>query len=185
MPNNIYLKPLSKSNLSPFQKWINDPISIQYSLSLFSKLHTASEIESWFISLLSDTKNINLGIFISKTDELIGYTGICNISETNQSAEFFIFIGERSQWNKGYGSITTKLIIDLAFSKYNLNRLMLTVSEPNIGAIKTYNKAGFIQEGILRQACLRNGEFHNKIIMAILKQLTAQENLGLLIVKGI
>jgi RimJ/RimL family protein N-acetyltransferase len=46
---------------------------------------------------------------------------------------------------------------------------MLTVSEPNIGGIKAYENAGFKIEGRLRQACYRNGEFHDKIVMAVLK----------------
>jgi RimJ/RimL family protein N-acetyltransferase len=34
---------------------------------------------------------------------------------------------------------------------------MLTVSEPNVGGVKAYAKAGFKLEGRLREACLRNG----------------------------
>lgn len=46
---------------------------------------------------------------------------------------------------------------------------MLTVSAKNIGAIKAYTNANFKVEGIMRQAFYRDGEFHNKIIMSILR----------------
>jgi RimJ/RimL family protein N-acetyltransferase len=49
------------------------------------------------------------------------------------------------------------------------NRVFLTVSEPNIGGRKAYKNAGFKFEGQLRQACLRDNEFHDKIIMSVLK----------------
>ena len=46
---------------------------------------------------------------------------------------------------------------------------MLTVSEKNLGAIKAYKNANFKTEGIMRQAFYRDGNFHDKIIMSILK----------------
>jgi len=46
---------------------------------------------------------------------------------------------------------------------------MLTVSSLNRGGVKAYQKAGFQQEGVLRQACYRDGAFHDKIVMAILR----------------
>ncbi|MDQ2795507.1 MAG: GNAT family N-acetyltransferase [Bacteroidota bacterium] len=46
---------------------------------------------------------------------------------------------------------------------------MLTVSESNTGGLKAYTKAGFIVEGRLRQAACRQGVFHDKIVMSVLK----------------
>jgi len=48
--------------------------------------------------------------------------------------------------------------------------ILLTVSEKNLGAIKAYTYANFKAEGIMRQAFYRNEEFHDKIIMAILRE---------------
>jgi RimJ/RimL family protein N-acetyltransferase len=47
---------------------------------------------------------------------------------------------------------------------------MLTVSEQNKGGIKAYTKAGFKEEGRLRQANFRNGKYHDKIVMSILAE---------------
>jgi RimJ/RimL family protein N-acetyltransferase len=46
---------------------------------------------------------------------------------------------------------------------------MLTVSTPNYGGIRAYENAGFKKEGIMRNACFRDGQFHDKIMMSILK----------------
>jgi RimJ/RimL family protein N-acetyltransferase len=46
---------------------------------------------------------------------------------------------------------------------------MLTVSSLNTGGVKAYKKAGFQQEGVLRQSCYRDGAYHDKIVMAILR----------------
>jgi RimJ/RimL family protein N-acetyltransferase len=165
----INLKPLTQENLIPFYTWLNDELAIKYSLSIFQKMSSKKDIEQWYSGLLADSKSYTVGVFLSETEKLIGYAGICGISTANRSGEYFIFIGDRDQWRKGLGTITTHEILKYGFDKLNLNRIVLTVSEPNKGAIRAYEKAGFKLEGRLRQACYRDDKFHDKIVMSILK----------------
>jgi len=165
----IKLRTLVKKDVSPFYKWINDEEVVKYSLSLFTKINTKKEINKWFSSLINDKNSNNLGIYLDATDELIGYTGFCNISKTNKSGEYFIFIGEKEAWGKGIGTKVTEKILKIGFIEHQLNRIMLTVSEPNIGGLKAYKKAGFKIEGRLREASFRDNKFHDKFIMSILK----------------
>jgi len=165
----ITLKALSKDDISPFYKWINDDEVIKYSLSLFSKINTKQEIDIWFSELIKDQKNINLGIFLKSTNQLIGYAGIWDISATNMSGEYFIFIGEKQLWGRGIGTEVSRKLMKIGFSEYNLNRIMLTVIEPNIGAIKAYENAGYKFEGRLSEATFRNNVFHDKLVMSALK----------------
>ena len=67
------------------------------------------------------------------------------------------------------GKAVTKQVLTLGFTEHRLNRIMLTVSESNLGSIKAYTKAGFVVEGRLRATCCRNGLFHDKIVMSVLK----------------
>ncbi|KIE46414.1 acetyltransferase family protein [Clostridium argentinense CDC 2741] len=86
------------------------------------------------------------------------------------SGEYFIFIGDKSYHGKGVGTFVTKEIVKYGFEDLGLNRIMLTAFEKNVGALKTYTKANFKTEGIMRQAFYRDGNFHDKIIMGILKE---------------
>lgn len=152
-----------------FYPWISDPEVIQYSLSTFQALKTTAQIDHWFAATLREEKSLNLGIYLQETGTLIGYAGLSNLSTTNQSGEYFILIGEKAYWGKGVGTEVTKQVLALGFTEYHLNRIMLTVSEPNMGGLKAYTKAGFVVEGRLRAASCRNGLFHDKIVMSILK----------------
>ena len=165
----ITLKTLSKTDIFPFYNWINDDDVIKYSLSLFKKINTEKEIKNWYSELIKSEKDITLGIFLKSTNELIGYAGICDISETNKSGEYYIFIGEKKLWGKGIGTKVTEQILQIGFLDYKLNRIMLTVSEPNIGGLKAYEKSGFRIEGRLRESSFRDNDFHDKLIMSILK----------------
>lgn len=165
----IYLDKLKPNDVHDFYNWIPDYNVIKYSLTLFQKLKTTEQIDNWFTDVLNDNINVNFGIYLSENNQCIGYTGLTGISKSNKSAEYFIFIGDKKQWGKGFGTITTTQIIEYGFQKLELNRIMLTVSEPNIGAFNAYKKAGFVFEGKLREACFRDGAYHDKIVMSILR----------------
>ena len=166
---NIELRNLQPSDKEYFFSWINDKDVIKYSLAKFQKMNSNDEISGWFDLLLADKSSYNKAIVDSTNKKLIGYAGISKISETNLSGEYFIFIGDKSYYGNGIGTFTTKEIVKRGFQELGLNRIMLTVSDKNIGAVKAYENANFKTEGIMRQSCYRDGNFHNKIIMSILK----------------
>jgi len=118
---------------------------------------------------LQQASSLNLGIYLAETNALIGYAGLVGISPTNHAAEYFIFIGEKAWWGQGVGTEVTKQVIHIGFTNCQLNRLIITVSELNIGGVKAYAKAGFVLEGRLRQAGCRQGVFHDKLVMSVLK----------------
>ena len=57
----------------------------------------------------------------------------------------------------------------MGFEELGVNRIMLSVSVPNVGGVKAYERAGFVLEGRYREAALRNGEYHDKLVMSVLK----------------
>ena len=79
-------------------------------------------------------------------------------------------IGDKRNYDKGYGTEATKLMLNHAFNNLNLNRIYLKVLEDNPRAIKIYDKCGFKKEGVLRSAVYKNGSYKNLIIMSILKE---------------
>jgi RimJ/RimL family protein N-acetyltransferase len=102
--------------------------------------------------------------------ELVGDCGLRKIDWKSRKAEFFITIGEKQFWDKGFGADTLKLIIRLAFDKMNLNRVWLTVLADNPRAVRCYEKCGFAREGLLRQESFVDGKYRDVLMMAILKE---------------
>lgn len=90
---NIILRDLKVSDKEYFYSWIKDKEVIRYSLSIFQKMKTNEEVSKWFDNLLIDKSTYNKGIIDPVNGNLIGYAGICNLSMTNLSGEYFIFIG--------------------------------------------------------------------------------------------
>ena len=87
----------------------------------------------------------------------------------DRKAEFGINLGDVAYQNKGFGTEAARLAIRFGFEELNLNRIGLSVFANNTRAIRCYQKAGFVQEGCLRQAFYRSGQFHDEYRFAILR----------------
>lgn len=107
---------------------------------------------------------------LDEQGRLIGVIRLWRISEKNRSAMLTIFIGEHSHWGRGYGSDSLRLCLREAFGPMDLHRVELHVFEFNQRAIRSYEKVGFIREGVRRQALVRGGRFFDILIMGITRE---------------
>jgi RimJ/RimL family protein N-acetyltransferase len=62
-----------------------------------------------------------------------------------------------------------RLLLRHGFETLNLNRIFLRVYSHNPRAIHVYQKVGFVEEGILRQAHFHNGDYKDVHIMSVLR----------------
>ncbi|MFA5776454.1 MAG: GNAT family protein [Patescibacteria group bacterium] len=138
------------------------------------------QIDDWNINpevcayreLNADTttlQNLSFGIHDKGSGKLIGDIGISCVDPKNKHAEIGLSIGDKSLWGKGYGTDAVKAVLAFCFEKLNLNKVYLDVWEENQRAIKCYLRCGFRNDGTLRQHVWKDGRYHNKIIMSILK----------------
>ncbi|MGV7223418.1 MAG: GNAT family N-acetyltransferase [Nitrospinales bacterium] len=160
------LSKLTVEHAKDFHRWISNKKAVQYSLSSFLPDRDYTWSREYIKKISSDPKAWNQVIVFNGLN--IGYCGLSGISETNKCAEFFILIGDDEYWNQGIGTKAGTLVLKYGFMNLNLNRIGLTVSECNIGAIRSYQKIGFVQEGVIRKTCFRGGKFHDKVIMGVL-----------------
>ncbi len=167
--SKINLVPLSEDHCKFFHEWISNKDVIKYSLSLFQKNRDINWVKNYIREINSKPDSFNRTILRACDQKPIGYCGLANISKTNNCAEYFILIGDKSNWNNSFGTEAGVEVQKRAFLEMGLNRVWLTVSEHNIGAIKSYKKIGYIEEGRMRKASFRDNEYHDKLVMSILK----------------
>lgn len=166
----LRLRPIQRSDLPFFVEWLNDPevrqfITVTIPLSL-------EEEEQWYEQMLKQPKPERpFAIEVREEGEwrLIGNITLFDLSWVNRSAEVGILIGDKRFWNRGYGREAMRLMVQHAFETLNLNRVYLRVDVENIRGIKSYEQAGFVKEGILRQANYRNGKYSDMMVMSVLR----------------
>ncbi len=166
----IRLRHIEREDLPKFVAWLNDP-EVREGLSLYLPLSQAEE-EQWFENMLKSPPPERPLVIEAKSDKdwkTIGNSGFHNIDWRNRSGELGIVIGEKTYWNKGYGTEVIGLLLRHGFTTLNLHRIYLRVFQNNKRAIRAYEKAGFIHEGRQRQAEFQDGKYLDVILMSVLK----------------
>ncbi len=163
----IYLRPLERADAPLLQHWINDP-QVTRTLLAYRPINLAAE-ERWLDDLYKTDHDVVLGIAIAANDKLVGATGLHQIDYKNRHAQFGIMIGDTHEWNKGYATEATRLMVAYAFETLNLNRVWLHLHETNTYGIKAYEKVGFRKEGVLRQDTSRDGRYVDASAMGFLR----------------
>ncbi|MFZ5824124.1 MAG: GNAT family N-acetyltransferase [Bacillota bacterium] len=107
---------------------------------------------------------------VDERERFIGIIRLWRISERNRSAMLTIFIGEKAYWGKGYGSDALRLALREAFGPMDLHRIELHVFDFNHRAIRSYEKVGFVTEGVRRQALRRGTRYHDIVVMGITRE---------------
>jgi RimJ/RimL family protein N-acetyltransferase len=144
----VIFAPVEKSEARKYMAWYND-FEIGFFLGTQEKLITEDdEIEA--IERLSKAGYLFV-VLDKETKTPIGNCGIHQIDWVNRTAEIGVNIGNKSYWNKGFGTEATILLLAFAFHILNLNNVMLRVLECNPRAIHIYEKLGFTQIGRRRQ----------------------------------
>jgi RimJ/RimL family protein N-acetyltransferase len=103
-------------------------------------------------------------------EKYIGGCGINDFDWKNSVATVGIFIGAEKYRNKGYGTEAMGILLDFIFNQVNVNKVMLEVFSFNKRAISSYKKNGFVEEGRLRENVFRNGEYHDEVLMGLLRR---------------
>ena len=93
-----------------------------------------------------------------------------DIDNHNRSAEYGIFIGEESARGKGLGTETARLFTQFGVDTLHLHRISLRVLAENAAARRSYEKAGFVQEGVFRDMELLDGAYRDVVFMAKLAE---------------
>ena len=167
---HIRLRAVEREDLKKYHEWLNDP-EVTEGTALYLPMSMVEE-ENWFDAISQLNPNEKpLAIDLRKDREwkLIGSCGFHVIEQKNRCAEIGIVIGDKTEWNKGYGSETVTLLQRHGFETLNLNRIFLRVYADNIRAVRSYEKAGFVLEGRLREATYKKGKYEDVLLMGILR----------------
>jgi RimJ/RimL family protein N-acetyltransferase len=165
----IRLAPLRREDISTYTRWFQDYQMVRFlAPGVLTPMSEEAET-AWYDRAIRDEGNYHFGIRTLADDRLLGNCSLFEISHKNACATFGIFLGNRDDWGKGYGSDATRTILRFAFDELNLNRVQLEVYAFNPRAVRAYEKVGFCHEGIRRQALFREGSYHDIHIMAVLR----------------
>ena len=80
-----------------------------------------------------------------------------------------IWIGPPQRWSHGFGTEACRLAVGYAFNQLAMEKVSLDVYQGNDRARRSYEKAGFASEGLLRRHLWLDGHFVDVEVMAVFR----------------
>jgi diamine N-acetyltransferase len=161
--DRVALGPLRRDLLDTYTRWINN-IATQRMVGGLVRGWTLEQETAW-VDGVTASGEVAFTIYEKATWRPIGNTGLHDIDLNHRIATFGILIGEEDARGKGFGTETTVLMLDYAFTARNLHNVMLTVFEFNPAARRAYEKAGFREIGRRREARMMGGKMYDTVYM--------------------
>ena len=162
----VVLRPIDiDRDLENFYHWINDPEVNQFLGRPLMPITRENERKKLH-EMLSDKDTIVFAIDTLEGKH-IGITGLHHISLVNRSAVTGTFIGDPSDWSKGYGTDAKMALLEYAFRELNLRRIESTVLAFNIRSLKCQLRCGYKIEGRKEKVFYKNRNWHDVIMLAV------------------
>lgn len=163
----IYLRLLNKRDINKrYLSWLNDTEVTKYMISgLFPS--TRKDLEDYYKKVHESKTDIQFAIIEKENNLHIGNIKLGSINWVHRFADLGIMIGEKKYWHGGRGQEACRLLLEYAFKRLNLNKVILGVYENHISAIESYQGIGFVIEGRIKDFLYFEGKYIDRIIMGI------------------
>jgi ribosomal-protein-alanine N-acetyltransferase len=138
-----------------------------YNLIPLKTISDAEKIILHFQKKYSDGIGIRWGIVLKGTENCIGTIGVNNYTIHHRGSIGYDL--HHSYWNKGFVTGALQAIIEYAFSELGVNRIEAEVMLGNKASEKVLEKAGFHNEGVLREWMHWNDRYYDMTMFSLLK----------------
>ncbi len=160
----IYLRFMTHEDTDLIVAWRNsDAVRKNF---IYQALFTRESHENWIRTMVDTGKVVQMIICDSDTKKPLGSVYIRDIDRRHNKAEYGIFIGEPEARGRGVGTAAAKLMLRYCFEEEGLHRVFLRAFADNLQAIRSYEKAGFLREGLLCDDVCIEGQYCDIVWMA-------------------
>ncbi|MFI0417238.1 GNAT family N-acetyltransferase [Spongiactinospora sp. 9N601] len=162
----VTLRPLSVDDLPALLPMLKDPEVARLTGSHATDFDD-ERLRAWYATRADQDDRLDLAVVERATGRCVGEIVLNQWDEGNESCNFRVaFVPEAV--GRGLGTEAARLIVGYGFERLGLHRIWLEVYAFNPRARRSYEKVGFVAEGMLRDALLWEGERVDATVMSIL-----------------
>lgn len=165
---NTALRAFRESDLPELGGWWDDARVTEF-LEMGARPTRQKDLDSFLTTAVQSDDSVCFAICDAETGKIIGTCGLYLISWVARRAQFNILIGEPDAWDRGHGSRAARLTLAYGFDTLNLNSVNLGVNAENKRAVKSYENAGYVKEGVRRSFIFRNGRYYDVALFSVLR----------------
>lgn len=128
------------------------------------------QIVTEFVRYNLDPTKLQFTITLKPEDRPIGKIYISRINRAEDSMDITrIYIADPQLRGKGYGEEALRMVLQYAFINLHMERVTIDHFEKNKAAAALYDKIGFKNEGLMRNAGKKNGRYVNLQLKSMLR----------------
>jgi RimJ/RimL family protein N-acetyltransferase len=163
----VRLRAVEPGDRERAQAWLSDPevtyyLTMRYPLAEKDPIWLADPQPGGFAN------GVHLAIE-TKDGQHVGAINLHELNPEDRKAGLGVIIGEKAHWSNGYGGDAITTLLRFAFHEMNLHRVWLSVLDGHDGAVRCYEKCGFVRESHRRQHVFKHGRYWDVLIMGILR----------------
>lgn len=116
-----------------------------------------------------ENREYSVGIFEHETNKLVGHISVYGIKRIPFLSALIGYSIDEAYIGKGIATEAVQLMTVCVFEQLRLHRVEAYVSPENVGSIRVLEKAGFRQEGLLKEFLYINGEWKDHYYYAMIE----------------
>jgi ribosomal-protein-alanine N-acetyltransferase len=149
------------------QKNANNPKVSACLMDRFPSPYTLEDAVNWVSFLANQYPLVNFAITIN--DEVIGGIGLEPRQDVYRKTAILGYWLSEELWGRGIMPEAVKLVTEYAFTQLDFIRIQASVYSKNPASMHVLEKAGYVIEGIMRNAVIKQGVIMDEHLYAILK----------------
>ena len=139
-----------------------------YLLEGIHRTYTMDDIVNWINFHNNNPDEVLLVVEDISAHKLIGHVGLYKIDKLAKKTEFGILLADDNSRGKGYGTKSTRLMVDFAFNTLGMHKVTAEVLSENAPSIAMFKKCGFSVDGCLRDDVFKNNRYYDVLTMSVL-----------------
>ncbi len=135
-----------------------------------------NEAAEWYLNMVKETDGLK-ALFreIVADGKIVGTISVEKKEDVyRKDAEIGYYLLQE-EYSKGIMTEAVRQICIIAFKKLDIIRITGLVYEPNIASKKVLEKNGFLLEGIMKKAIIKNNSIHDLYIYGKVKEKSCQK----------
>jgi len=165
----ITLRELSRDDIPAINRWRRDPV-VSDGVGAPHRFISLDVDVKWYEDYLTRRgTEVRCAVCLADSGQLVGMVSLTRIDYLHRNAEYNAMVGERDSQNRGIGTAATRAMVRHGFLDLNLHRIYVSILRDNVGSIRMCEKAGFREEGTIREGAYKNGKYHDLVLMGVLK----------------
>jgi [ribosomal protein S5]-alanine N-acetyltransferase len=162
-PTKITLNKITESDLTDrVMDWFQDEELMRYYTNS-KKIITKSTLLDHLKKGQEDATSFTYGIFDCSNGKMLGTIKLGPINHNHRISDLVVLIGDREYHGKGLAIDAIQLGCEIAFNDFDIRKLFGGMYASNVNSVKSYLRAGWVIEGILKGHYYNNNKNEDRI----------------------